>query len=47
MVYQVNRSCVDQEEFLSDNIYYYHIEKKAIQLICADTDSQNGTLQNE
>lgn len=36
MVYEVNRSCVDQEEFLSDNIYYYHIGKKALQVISRD-----------
>lgn len=35
MVQTVNRQCVDREEFLSDNIYLYHIEKKAIKMITA------------
>ena len=47
MVFHVNRECVDAEEFLSDNIYYYHIGKKAIKMIPAVGSTQKGTLQND
>jgi hypothetical protein len=33
MVHQVNRDCVTREEYLSDNIYLYDREKKAIKII--------------
>jgi hypothetical protein len=33
MVYRANRECVDKEEYLSDNIYYYDRKKKAIKII--------------
>lgn len=33
MVRQVNRECVGEEEFLSDNIYYYDPEQKAMRMI--------------
>lgn len=46
IVSHVNQTCVDAEEFLSDNVYYYHTEKKAIKMISADS-LQKGTLQNE
>lgn len=47
MVFHVNRECVDPEEFLSDNVYYYDTEKKALKMISTDDPAQNGTLQNE
>lgn len=37
MVRQVNADCVNAEEFLSDNIYYYDREKKAICMISGDS----------
>lgn len=46
IVSHVNHTCVDAEEFLSDNVYYYHTEKKAIKMISTDS-LQNGALQNE
>lgn len=33
MVRQVNRECVNEEEFLSDNIYLYNYQKRGIKMI--------------
>lgn len=36
MVYCVNRRCVDPEEFLSDNIYFYDCQQKKLKMISTD-----------
>ena len=46
MVYCVNRKCVDPEEFLSDNIYFYDCQKKNLKMIGTDGSTQNRSLQN-